>query len=86
MQYDYAPGRPTDCVISRHIRAHILAKQLDEAMAEGLAARDRRDRETAERFTGPVCDCGQPSAQIHHWYCATRNDPSIPALVRRQAD
>lgn len=27
MQYDYAPGSPVDCALSRQIRAHIITRQ-----------------------------------------------------------
>jgi hypothetical protein len=76
MTQDQAPGKPTDCALSRYIRAHIITRSLQEAF----------DRVTAKQARVAVQPCFPPCGLCYAGACAAATADETPALLRRQAD
>lgn len=81
MNQDQAPGKPTDCALSRYIRAHIITRQLEEAFAK-VSGKARQETSGAIRaLAGPRSTLGLLLSDNPADWDATR-----PALLRRQAE
>ena len=76
---DQAPGKPTDCALSRYIRAHIITKQLEDAMV-----RVGTDKARAE--TQGTIDRWAPERSTLHVLLSDDPADCVPALLRRQAE
>jgi hypothetical protein len=78
---DQAPGIPTDCALSRYIRAHIITRQLEDAFTK-VSGKARSETQRAIReLAADRSDLGLLLSSNPEDWDATR-----PALLRRQAE